>query len=57
LILDIVQIKFSLISTGPFEDTNDKYKTLKKMTYGCRDKEFLKLKLYALHEAKFKVVD
>lgn len=44
------------ISTGPLEGTNNKIKTLIKTAYGYRDKEFLKLKLYALHEAKFKLV-
>lgn len=44
------------ISTGPLEGTNNKIKTLIKSAYGYRDKEFLKLKLYALHEAKFKMV-
>ena len=44
------------ISTGPLEGTNNKIKTLIKSAYGYRDKEFLKLKLYALHEAKFKLV-
>jgi len=44
------------ISTGPLEGTNNKIRTLQKMAYGYRDKEFLKLKLYALHEAKFKMV-
>jgi transposase len=44
------------ISTGPLEGTNNKIKTLIKTAYGYRDKEFLKLKLYALHEAKFKMV-
>lgn len=43
------------ISTGPLEGTNNKIKTLIKSAYGYRDK-FLKLKLYALHEAKFKMV-
>jgi transposase len=44
------------ISTGTLEGTNNKIKTLIKSAYGYRDKNFLKLKLYALHEAKFKMV-
>ena len=41
------------ISTGPLEGTNNKIKTLQKQTYGFRDKEFFKLKIYALHESKY----
>lgn len=41
------------ISTGPLEGTNNKIKTLQKQAYGFRDKEFFKLKIYALHESKY----
>ena len=41
------------ISTGPLEGTNNKIKTMQRQAYGFRDKEFFKLKIYALHEAKY----
>ena len=44
------------ISTGPLEGTNNKIKTLQKQAYGFRDIEFFKLKIYALHEAKYALV-
>ncbi len=44
------------ISTGPLEGTNNKIKTLKRQAYGFRDREYFKLKLYALHLAKFELI-
>ena len=44
------------ISTGPLEGTNNKIKTMKRQAYGFRDKEFLKLKIMACHEAKYALV-
>jgi len=44
------------ISTGPLEGTNTKIRVLQRQAYGFRDKEFFKLKIHALHEAKFKLV-
>ena len=44
------------ISTGPLEGTNNKIKTMKRQAYGYRDQEFLKLKIYAIHEAKYALV-
>ncbi|MCP4368952.1 MAG: transposase [Deltaproteobacteria bacterium] len=41
------------ISTGPLEGTINKIKTLQRQAYGFRDPEFLKLKIYGLHEAKY----
>jgi len=38
------------ISTGPLEGTNNKIKTMKRQAYGFRDPEFLKLKIYAIHQ-------
>jgi transposase len=40
------------ISTGPLEGTNNKIKTMKRQAYGFRDQEFLKLKIYGIHETK-----
>jgi transposase len=44
------------ISTGPLEGTNNKIKTMKRQAYGFRDLEFLKLKILAIHEAKYALV-
>ena len=41
------------ISTGILEGTNNKIKTLSKQAYGFRDKEYFKLKIMALHRAKY----
>jgi transposase len=41
------------ISSGQLEGINNKIKTLKRMAYGYRDDEFFKLKILALHEAKY----
>ena len=44
------------ISTGPLEGTNNKIRTMQRQAYGFRDKEFFKLKIYALHEARYALV-
>jgi transposase len=44
------------ISTGPLEGTNNKIKTMQRQAYGFRDKEFFKLKIYALHETTYALV-
>jgi transposase len=44
------------ISTGPLEGTNNKIKTMKRQAYGFRDQEFFKLKIYAIHEARYALV-
>ncbi len=44
------------ISTGPLEGTNNKIKTMKRQAYGFRDTEFLKLRIMAIHEAKYALV-
>jgi transposase len=44
------------ISTGPLEGTNNKIKTMKRQAYGFRDHEFFKLKIMAIHEAKYALV-
>jgi transposase len=44
------------ISTGPLEGTNNKIKTMKRPAYGFRDQEFFKLKILAIHEAKYALV-
>jgi transposase len=44
------------ISTGPLEGFNNKIKTMKRQAYGYRDLEFFKLKILALHEAKYALI-
>ena len=44
------------ISTGHMYGTNNKIKTLQKQAYGFRDMEFFKLKIMAVHEAKYALV-
>ena len=44
------------ISTGPLEGTNNKIKTMKRETYGFRDIECFKLKIFAIHQTKYALV-
>jgi transposase len=44
------------ISTGPLEGTNNKIRTMSRQAYGFRDREFFKLKILAIHEAKYALV-
>jgi transposase len=44
------------ISSGRLEGTNNKIKTMKRQAYGFRDHEFFKLKILAIHEAKYALV-
>lgn len=44
------------ISSGKMEGTNNKIKTMQRMHYGLRDKEFFKLKLFQLHATKYALV-
>ncbi|MFB6358502.1 MAG: transposase, partial [Thiohalorhabdaceae bacterium] len=41
------------ITTGPLEGLNNKIKTLKRQAYGFRDMEFFKLRIKAVHEARY----
>ncbi|MBM2814251.1 MAG: transposase family protein [Ignavibacteria bacterium] len=41
------------LSTGPLEGFNNKIKVMKRQAYGYRDKDFFKLKIYALHKTKY----
>ena len=41
------------ISIGPLEGTNNKIKTMRRQASGFRDNEFFKLRIYAIHEAKY----
>ncbi len=44
------------ISTVPLEGTNNKIKTLQRQAYGFRDRDFFKLKIYALHKTSYQLV-
>jgi len=44
------------ISTGRLEGINNKIKTMKRQAYGFRDLQFFKLKIMAIHEAKYALV-
>lgn len=44
----------SEITTGPLEGTNTKIRVLQRRAYGFRDQEYLKLRIYALHDTVFK---
>lgn len=44
------------ISTGPLEGTNNKIKTMQRQAYGFRDRDFFKLKIYALHQTRYALV-
>ena len=44
------------ISTGPLEGTNTKIRVMQRQSYGYRDKEFQKLKIYALKDTKYALV-
>ena len=44
------------ISTGPLEGMNNKIQTMKRQAYGFRDIEFYKLKIFAIHEAKYALI-
>ena len=46
----------AMITSGPMEGTNNKIKTMKRMAYGYRDREFFKLKILAIHETKYALV-
>jgi transposase len=44
------------LTSGRMEGINRKVRGLLASAFGFRDQDFLKLRLYALHEAKFKFV-
>jgi len=41
------------ISTGPLEGTNNKIKTMQRQSYGFRDPQCFRLKIFAIHEANY----
>jgi transposase len=44
------------ITSGPLEGLNNKIKTMKRKAYGFRDKEYFKLKILAIHKARYALV-
>ncbi len=44
------------LSTGPLEGTNTKIRVLQRQAYGFRDPEFFKLKIYGLHQTRYKLI-
>jgi transposase len=44
------------ISNGPLEGTNNKIKTMQRQAYGFRDMQFFKLRIMAIHEARYVLV-
>lgn len=44
------------ITTGKVEAINNKIKVLKRRAYGYRDMEYLKLRIYFLHESRYALV-
>ena len=46
----------AMITSGPREGTNNKIKTMKRQAYGFRDREFLELKILAIHETRYVLV-
>ena len=44
------------ITSGPLEGTNTRIQLLKRQAYGYRDRDFFKLRIYALHEARLALV-
>lgn len=44
------------ITTAALEGTNNKIKTMQRQAYGFRDKEFFKLRIFALHETRYALV-
>jgi transposase len=52
----ILSYTVTKMTNGRMEGINRKIKTMLRMFYGLRDEDFLRLKLYALHEAKHTLV-
>ena len=44
------------MTNGRMQGIKRKIKTMRRQFYGLRDNDFFRLKLYALHESKHKVV-
>ena len=53
---EILSYYYCEITSGPLEGLNNKIKTLKRQSYGFRDQEYFKLKILALHRARYILV-
>jgi transposase len=53
---EIVNYYSCEITSGPLEGLNNKIKTLKRKSYGFRDKEYFKLKILAIHQTRYEIV-
>jgi len=53
---EILNYYYCEITSGPLEGLNNKIKTLKRQSYGFRDQEYFKLKILALHKARYALV-
>ena len=54
--LKIINDHYCQITTGPLEGLNNKIKTLKRQSYGFRDLEYFKLRILAIHRARYTFV-
>ena len=54
--LGLLSYTMTRMTNGRMEGINRKIKTMLRMFYGLRDDDFLRLKLYALHESKHRLV-
>ena len=54
--LKILNYHYCEITSGPLEGLNNKIKTLKRQSYGFRDQEYFKLKILAIHRARYTFV-
>jgi transposase len=46
-----------MITSGPMEGTNNKIKTMKRQAYGFCDTEFFKLKILAIHQTTYELIE
>ena len=51
--LEILNFYDCEITSGPLEGLNNKIKALKRQAYGYRDQEYFKLKILAIHKARY----
>ena len=44
------------ITTGPLDGLKNKIKTLKRKSYGFRDQQYIKLKIFAIYKTRYELV-
>jgi len=54
--LAILNYHYCPITSGPLEGLNNKIKTLKRKSYGFRDQQYFKLKILAIHMARYELI-